>query len=115
MLSASRTLTTTERRVADASTIDAKNDKDASRFVIQTADGDAFLAYDLDGDMANLIHTEVPEALRGHGYGDTLARTALEWAKQEHLQVIPTCPFVKAYIRRHQQYAPLVADGTGNS
>ena len=33
----------------------------------------------------------------------------LEYARQERLNVVPLCPFVASYIRRHQEYLDLVS------
>jgi uncharacterized protein len=54
------------------------------------------------------VHTEVPDALEGRGYGAALAEAALGWAREEGATVIPSCPFVSAYITRHPAYADLV-------
>jgi predicted GNAT family acetyltransferase len=81
----------------------------AGRFEIRTANGSAVLNYAHRGADLDLIHTEVPEALEGHGYGAALAAAALDYARRERIKVIPTCPFVSAYIRRHPADATLVA------
>jgi predicted GNAT family acetyltransferase len=61
-----------------------------------------------DGRIA-LIHTEVDEALEGHGLGSTLVATALDDARREGLEVVPLCPFVAAFIERNPEYQDLVA------
>lgn len=53
-------------------------------------------------------HTEVPDALEGRGIGSKLARTVLDYARAEHLVVVPSCPFIRAYITRHPEYQDLV-------
>jgi len=60
----------------------------------------------------DLLHTEVPPEHEGQGYGGALAKAALDYARAEKLRVIPTCPFVRAYVKRHPEYAALV-DGPG--
>jgi predicted GNAT family acetyltransferase len=57
-----------------------------------------------------LLHTEVPDALEGQGYGAALAKAALSYAKDEGMKVIPSCPFVSTYVRRHPEYGPLIAN-----
>lgn len=92
------------------------NNEQESRFEIRTEDGIAILLYRLLPGAVNLIHTEVPEALAGRRVGSTLARAALDWARERNLRVIPTCPFVRAYIARHPEYASLVqARGAASS
>jgi len=77
-----------------------------------TVDGEtAILVYRLSGDTITLVHTEVPAALGGRGLGGELARAALDSARARGLKVVPSCPFVRAYIARHPEYADLVAPG----
>ena len=54
-------------------------------------------------------HTEVDDALEGEGVGSTLVGEALDQARAAGLDVIATCPFVRSYIERHQEYADLLA------
>ena len=75
---------------------------DLHQFELHTGDMVSRLVYRLEGDnVINLLHTEVPKALEGRGYANELARAALEYAAAENLTVRPTCPFVRAYLRRH--------------
>lgn len=39
-----------------------------------------------------------------------MAKTALDFARDEGLEVIPQCPFVAGYIIRHPIYADLVVN-----
>lgn len=68
----------------------------------------AQVAYRLVDDVITFTHTEVPDSLSGHGIANILAKTALDYARDHELKVIPQCPFVAAYIKRHQEYQPLV-------
>lgn len=61
----------------------------------------------VDGSIV-FTHTEVPHALAGHGIGDKLVHTALEHARTQQLTVVPLCPFVASYLRRHPEYHALV-------
>ena len=81
----------------------------AGQFEIRTEHGTALLRYAQRGAELDLIHTEVPEALEGKGYGAALAKAALEYAAAEDVKVISSCPFVSSYLRRHPEYAGLVA------
>jgi uncharacterized protein len=74
------------------------------------ADGEvAILTYERRGNHITFYHTGVPPALEGRGIAGKLAHTALEAARADGLEVIPLCPYVAAYIRRHQEYLPLVS------
>jgi predicted GNAT family acetyltransferase len=84
------------------------NNPTASRFEIRTDQGLAELVYKQRGADLDLIHTEVPPPLEGRGYAAALATAALGFARREGMKVIPTCPYVKAFLQRHPEYADLV-------
>ena len=54
-----------------------------------------------------LTHTEVDERFEGHGLGGRLAEGVLDDARAHGWQVVPRCPFIADYIRRHPDYADL--------
>jgi uncharacterized protein len=85
-------------------------DNEAARRFEITVDGHTgFLRYAKAPGEIELIHTEVPPELGGRGLGGVLAKAALEYAQAAGLKVIPSCPFVKKYLERNVQYAPLLA------
>ncbi len=53
-------------------------------------------------------HTGVPPALEGRGIGSALAKTGLEYARANNLEVVPLCSFVRGYIERKPEYQDLV-------
>jgi predicted GNAT family acetyltransferase len=55
-----------------------------------------------------LLHTEVSDELEGQGLGAKLVTEALDDIRARGLQLVPLCPFVSAYLRRHPEYADLV-------
>jgi predicted GNAT family acetyltransferase len=59
--------------------------------------------------LLTLVHTEIDPAYRGKGVGSRLVAGALEDIRRRGLSVVPTCPYVRAYIRRHPEQADLVA------
>jgi predicted GNAT family acetyltransferase len=64
--------------------------------------------YELAGPVITFVHTEVPPELGGKGVGSKLIRGALDQARSEGLKVVAQCPFVKAYIDKHPDYADLL-------
>jgi hypothetical protein len=68
----------------------------------------AYLEYTLAGKVLQLIHSEVPAALRGQGLGSELAHSALEWAREQGFKVDVVCPSVAEYLTKHPEYADLV-------
>jgi predicted GNAT family acetyltransferase len=87
------------------------NNETAQRYEARVDGQLAVIIYQQLGDRIVFMHTEVPEALEGHGIAGKMAQFALEDARARHLAVIPQCPFVAGYIRRHPEYADLVPPG----
>lgn len=85
-----------------------KNNEAAHRYEVDMDGHVAVLTYMKRGRRIIFLHTGVPHELEGHGIGNKLAQFALNEARAQNLAVIPECPFVAAYIRRHQEYLPLV-------
>ena len=66
------------------------------------------LVYRARDDVVTLIHTEVAPQYEGHGLGEQLVAHALEDIRARDLRIVPLCPFVGAYLRRHPEYEDLV-------
>jgi hypothetical protein len=75
-----------------------------------TVDGElaGFLVYRAREGLLALIHTEVEDACEGRGLGGRLARFALDQAREQGVAVLPFCPFVNEWIKRHREYVDLV-------
>jgi uncharacterized protein len=82
--------------------------EERSRFEVDAEGGVAVLDFKRDADTIVLNHTEVPPESRGGGIASRLARHALDYAREQGLTVVPRCPFVTAYLRRHPEYRDLV-------
>jgi hypothetical protein len=86
------------------------NVPEASRYELR--DGERMIgeaAYRRRNGRIALIHTEVDEALEGRGLGSRLVTAALDDARDEGLEVVPLCPFVASFIKRHPEYQDVVA------
>jgi uncharacterized protein len=70
------------------------------------------ILYRLATGAIALIHTDIPPSLEGRGLGARLVAGALDDIRARGLRVIPICPFVRSYIRRHPDYADLVVMDT---
>jgi predicted GNAT family acetyltransferase len=69
----------------------------------------AFIEYKLLRDTLFLIHTEVPPELEGKGAGSAIVQKALQYAKDNNYKIIPICPFVQSYLKRHHEWDDIVA------
>ena len=84
------------------------HDPAAQQFRAGTGAETAVLQYESAPGQITFLHTDVPEALRGKGVGQRLARAGLEHAKAEGLRVVVVCPFVRSYVEKHPEYKALV-------
>ena len=89
---------------------DVRNNEAANRFEVEINGELAQTQYIRRGRKIIFTHTEVPPASEGQGVGNALARAALDYAKREGLRVVPLCPFIAAFIKRHKEYQSLVED-----
>lgn len=71
----------------------------------------AVLEYEFRENSIAFTHTEVPYAIQRRGIGSTLARAGLDYARKHGFSVLPYCPFVEQYIRRHPEELSLVEPG----
>lgn len=78
------------------------------RFELEHDGQVASLEYTLTGRVLGLLHTDVPDTLRGTGIASSLAKVALDWAREHNLKVDVTCPFVAGYLKTHPEYSDLV-------
>ena len=63
---------------------------------------------DVDGKRF-FTHTLVPPEPRGRGIAEQLVRAGLADARAKGLKVIPACSYVEVFIKRHKEYADLLA------
>jgi uncharacterized protein len=75
-----------------------------------TVDGElaGFLIYRERKELLALIHTEVEGRFEGRGLAGRLARFALDRAREQGVAVLPFCPFVNEWMKRHREYVDLV-------
>ncbi len=88
---------------------DVVDNRNRHRFEIRT-DGElaGFVTYKRGERRITFVHTEIDDNFEGRGLGSELIAAALEAAREEGLEVVPVCPFVRAYIERHTELAGLV-------
>lgn len=90
-----------------------QNNSEKKRFEYRVESHVAVADYILtkDGRIV-LTHTEVPKSMEGQGVGSKLARAAFNYAKENNLKVMPLCPFMASFVRRHRdEYAGILAPG----
>jgi uncharacterized protein len=86
-----------------------EHDSEHKRFVVWTAAGGADLRYEEPRPgVLDLLHTFVPRDSRGEGIAESLAESALQYARDQDMRVIPTCGFVQKWIDANPEYSDLV-------
>ena len=56
------------------------------------------------GDRTVFVHTEIDAEFEGKGLGSVLAKHAIEDVIGRGHVIVPVCPFISAYLRRHPEY-----------
>lgn len=97
-----------------ASSVHVEHRRADHRFVAEVAGGEAVLSYEpLSDGTLDLEHTMVPEEARGEGVGDALVRAAVAFAREDGVRLIPTCPYVSAWLARHPDARGVFVDDAG--
>ncbi|MEP7237784.1 MAG: GNAT family N-acetyltransferase [Ferruginibacter sp.] len=70
----------------------------------------AEMTYSMTGTTLMIIdHTEVSDALRGKNVGYQLVHTAIEYARTNHIKILPLCPFAKSvFDKRGAEFADVL-------
>ena len=90
------------------------HDAEARRFSMRLDGHQAELDYRLEDGRLTIAHTGVPQAIGGRGVAGALVRAALDYARSGGLRVVPACSYAALYVRRHPEYADLVAEARGD-
>ena len=93
----------------DISDLSVVDNQDESRWEARWGDQIATLTYKIVDQEITLIKTWVPEQIEARGVGSKLVQTALEQARQNNYMVVPRCPFVAAFIKKHPHFLDLVS------
>ncbi len=55
-------------------------------------------------DRIIIDHTEVADVLRGQNAGKKLVETAVNFAREKHIKIVPLCPFAKKVIEKTVEF-----------
>lgn len=82
--------------------------EDNHRFEITFEEHKAFIDYKERPGKISLIHTEVEPELEGKGAATAVIEKTLEHIEQNNYKLVPLCPLVFAYIKRHPEWKRIV-------
>jgi predicted GNAT family acetyltransferase len=86
-----------------------KNNETHDRFEVNIDGGTAFINYVKRGNIYFLVHTQVPEELQGRGIAGALVEKTFKYLEEGGFKMMPYCPYVQAYLKRHPEWVKLVA------
>ena len=84
------------------------NNEAEHRFEMEIEDQYAFIDYSKTGDTYLLIHTEVPESLRGQGVAAALVEKTFAYLEENQLKMRPFCAYIQAYLKTHPDWKRLI-------
>jgi len=90
-----------------------KNNELAKQFEWHIEGKIAKVQYDFSSDKKRifLIHTEVPTALEGMGVASRLVKAVLDHIEDKGWKLVPLCPYVKSFLKKHPEYKRLLDKG----
>jgi uncharacterized protein len=92
----------------DAAEVVVRDNQEQGRYEILVGPTLAgFAEYHAQPGLITATHTEIDRAFEGRGLGSRLIREMLDDIRRREAKVLPICPFVRAFLRRHQEYADL--------
>lgn len=79
------------------------------RFELEVDGYKAFIDYQERNNIIRLIHTESPEELSGRGVATALIEKTLVYLEENKYELVPLCPLVFAYIKKHPEWKRIVS------
>ena len=58
----------------------------------------AYISYELENNVINILSTFVDESLRGQGVAKILMQKVIEFTMKNNYKIIPTCSYAKKYL-----------------
>ena len=88
--------------------LDIRHEPERYRFVVEVEGTTSYVRYAIGPGTLDLLSTYVHPDVRGRFVGEKLVKRALEYARENGYEVIPTCWFVDTVVRRNPQYKELL-------
>ena len=89
--------------------VNVRHEPKANRFAARIGDKIAYLSYEKEGEkILNYAHTWTPPKHRGKGIAAKITKAALDYARENGFSVIPSCPYVNTFIKKHPEYQDMI-------
>lgn len=89
-------------------TIPLVKNEENHRFEITFENHKAFIDFKERPGKITLIHTEVEPELEGKGAATAVIEKTLAYIEDNNYKLVPLCPLVFAYIKRHPEWKRIV-------
>ncbi len=86
-----------------------RNDE-KKRFEIEVNGKYAFIDFNIFGSQIALKHTETEPELAGTGAASAVIEKTLHYLENHNFTLLPFCPFVFAYIKKHPDWKRIVSE-----
>jgi predicted GNAT family acetyltransferase len=85
------------------------NNEDIHNFEFFIDGHRSFIDYQIKDNDIYLVHTEVPEVLKGRGVAEKMVEKTFNYIEQEGFKLVPLCSYIQVYLKRHPEWNRLVA------
>lgn len=92
--------------------------KGSNRFYIGDSEEDvlAEIVYSYkDIDVISVDRTFVSESMRGKNVAALLLQKLVDWARDEHIKIIPVCSFAKKKMENNNNYSDVLFNGSSEN
>ncbi|MFV0304041.1 MAG: GNAT family N-acetyltransferase [Moheibacter sp.] len=89
-------------------TIPLVKNEEKKRFEIEIEGHYAFINYGESTSQIALVHTETEPELAGKGAASAVVEKTLNYIEKNGKKLLPFCPYVFAYIKKHPEWKRIV-------
>jgi len=68
------------------------------------------MRYLVRSNVMNIYHTEVDPDLSGHNWGFKLVETGVNYARENHLKILPTCSYARSVFLRTADFKDVLVE-----
>lgn len=81
------------------------NEKNGFFYIDVNGNHEAMMSFIFAGsDKIIIDHTEVKPGNEGKGFGKKMVTKAVEYARENHIKIIPLCPFAKSVFDKVAEF-----------
>lgn len=89
--------------------IEVTHDSENKKFFVIVEEKECYLRYRIRDDVKiDLYYTYVPYNFRGRGIASEIVKVAFNYARENSLIVIPTCPYIWTFLEKHPDYHDVI-------